>query len=227
MNYSIQALARYYFSYGKTNIEREKIMAKILVIKSSIMGEAGNSNALVDQFTTQWRENKGDGGDTVIVRDFSKNPIPHLSQQRFIAFVTPEDERSEQQKNETVLSDELVAEFLTADVIILGVPMYNFGIPSTLKAYIDHLARVGKTFRYTEKGPVGLAENKQVFVLGARGGIYAGTPNDTQTPYLKSIFGLLGVDDITFVVAEGLNISPEQKEKSMSQAKQQIESLLN
>jgi FMN-dependent NADH-azoreductase len=200
-------------------------MSNVLVIKSSLMGGAGNSNALIDQFVDDWRIESG--SDVISVRDFSINPIPHLTRERFTAFVTPEEERTEQQKDEVVLSDELTTEFLAADVLVLGVPMYNFGIPSTLKAYIDHISRVGKTFHYTAEGSVGLAINKKAFILGARGGFYMGTPNDTQTPYLKSILNLFGVDDVTFVVAEGLNISPEQKAKAMQEAKTQISGVVN
>ncbi len=200
-------------------------MAKVLVIKSSLMGDAGNSNALVDQFIDRWRSDNP--ADEVSTRDFCSDPIPHLTRERFMAFVTPEGDRTEQQKEEVVLSDELIAEFLATDVLVLGVPMYNFGIPSTLKAYIDHISRVGLTFRYTAEGPVGLAENTKVYVLGARGGFYLNTPNDTQTPYLKSILKFFGLDDVTFVMAEGLNISPEQKEKSMQQAGLEISSLLD
>ena len=200
-------------------------MANVLVIKSSLMGEAGNSNALVDLSLDKWRINNTH--DVVSVRDFSTDPIPHLSRERFIAFTTPEDDRTERQKSEVALSDELIAEFMAADVLVLGVPMYNFGIPSTLKAYIDHISRVGKTFHYTAEGPVGLAGEKKVFVLGARGGFYLETPNDTQTPYLKSILKFFGLDDVTFVIAEGLNINPEQKEKSMQEARTQIADLLS
>jgi FMN-dependent NADH-azoreductase len=200
-------------------------MANVLVIKSSLMGEAGNSNALVDQFVNEWRV--ANSTDVVSIRDFSTDPIPHLTGTRFTAFVTPEDKRSEQQKDEVALSDELTTEFLAADVLVLGVPMYNFGIPSTLKAYIDHISRVGKTFHYTAEGPVGLAGNKKTFVLGARGGFYMDLPNDTQTPYLKLILKLFGITDVTFIVAEGLNINQEQKEKSMQNASNEITGLLN
>ncbi len=198
-------------------------MAQVLVIKSSLMGEASNSNELVEQFLEQWRD--AHGSDHITVRDFSKDPIPHLTRREFMAFVTPEDQRSAEQREAVKLSDELTAEFLAAEVLVLGVPMYNFGIPSTLKAWIDRIARVGKTFRYTADGPVGLVGDKKVFVMGARGGFYLDTPNDTQTPYLKSIFRLFGLDDVTFIVAEGLNIDEEHKARAMREAKDRISSL--
>lgn len=109
----------------------------------------------------------------------------------------------------------------------LGVPMYNFGIPSVLKASIDHISHVGMTFRYTAEGPIGLVGNKKVFVLGTRGGFYSDSPNNTQTPYLKTILKFFGMDDVTFVIAEGLNISPEQKEKSMEKAQLEISRLFD
>lgn len=198
-------------------------MANVLVIKSSLMGEGGNSNVLVDQFIDKWQADNSD--DMVTIRDLSSEPVPHLNRERFMAFITPEADRNESQKSEVELSDQLIVEFLAADVLVLGVPMYNFGIPSTLKAYIDHISRVNKTFRYTAKGPVGLSGKKKVLVFGARGGFYLDTPNDSQTPYLKSILSFFGLDDVTFVIAEGLNISPEQKQKSMLQAQQDVSAL--
>jgi FMN-dependent NADH-azoreductase len=117
------------------------------------------------------------------------------------------------QKQAVALSDELIAELEVADTIVLAVPMYNFSIPSTLKAWIDHVARRGRTFRYTEKGPEGLLKNKKVFVLVARGGVYSkGTPYaafDFQEPYLRTVLGFLGMTDVTFVHFEGLAMGPE------------------
>ena len=112
----------------------------------------------------------------------------------------------------------LIDELKTADHIVLGLPMYNFGIPSQLKSWIDHVARAGITFRYTENGPQGLLDDKPVTVLAARGGLYAGTENDTVTPYIKLFFGFIGMTDVNFVYAEGLNMGDETKEKAMSEA---------
>ena len=108
---------------------------------------------------------------------------------------------------------------------MLGLPLYNFGIPSTLKAWIDHIARAGETFRYTEAGPVGLLTGKKVYVLAARGGRYAGTPLDSQTDYIRNFFGFLGMTDVEFVYAEGLAMGEEPKQTALAQAHQQLEKL--
>ena len=115
-----------------------------------------------------------------------------------------------------------VDEIKRADVIVLGVPMYNFDVPSTLKAYFDHIGRAGVTFNYTAQGPVGLLTGKKVYVFAARGGIYAGQPHDTQSAYLRNFLGLLGITDIEFVYAEGLAISAESKQTALAQARQAI-----
>lgn len=119
----------------------------------------------------------------------------------------------------------LVAELRAADVLVLGVPMYNFGIPSTLKAYFDRLARAGVTFKYTETGPVGLLTGKKAYVLAARGGMYQGTPKDSQTAYLKDFLSFIGIDDVTFVYAEGLNMGEAGRDAALVAAHQQIAQL--
>src|SRR5207237_7970112 len=123
------------------------------------------------------------------------------------------------------LSAALIDELHRADVIVLGLPMYNFGLPSALKAYFDHIARAGVTFRYSEKGPVGLLTGKKVYVFAARGGLYAGTPLDTQTAYVRDMLRFLGIDDVEFVYAEGLAIGAERKAAALSQAQRAIERL--
>ena len=122
-------------------------------------------------------------------------------------------------------SDALIDEIKRADVVVLGLPMYNFGIPSTLKAYFDHIARAGVTFRYTEKGPVGLLAGKKVVAFAARGGSYAGTPRDTQTPYIQDFLRLLGITDVQFVYAEGLSINEASKQAALQHARNAIQVL--
>lgn len=107
----------------------------------------------------------------------------------------------------------------------MGVPMYNFGVPSVLKAYFDHIARAGITFRYTANGPVGLLEDRPVYILAARGGLYAGTANDSQTPFIRSFLGFIGLKNLHFVYAEGLNMGDNQKESSLEEAGRAIEAL--
>lgn len=200
-------------------------MRTLLVVKSSILGSEGNSTRLVDEFVSLWQQHHAD--DAIIERDFSKEPIPHLSQKTFAAFAVAAEQRTVTQQAAVELSDTLTEEFLSADTVVLGLPMYNLGVPSCFKAYIDHIGRVGQTFRYTESGPVGLAGQKRLFVLAARGGFYWNTSADTQTPYINTIFGFFGIKDITYVVAEGLNISPEQKVESMEKALTEVRALFD
>src|SRR6185369_3265437 len=160
-------------------------------------------------FVAGWK--KHNPAATVIVRDFAKEPVQHLTAERFQAFITKPEDRDASQRAEAAYSDALIDELKQADVIVLGVPMYNFDVPSTLKAYFDHIARAGVTFKYTAQGPVGQLTGKKMFILAARGGHYLGTPLDTQTTYVRDFFAFLGIRDVEFVYAEGLAISPEQK----------------
>ena len=197
-------------------------MKNVLVIKSSIRAD-GNSSKLVDELVKSWAEAHPE--DSISHRDLLKSPLPHLSESTYMTMPLATDERTTEQLAELALSDELTEEFLAADTLIMGIPMYNFAIPSGFKAYIDHIARLGLTFRYTAEGPVGLAGDKEVIIVLARGGIYWETKNDTQTPYLKAILGFMGLNNIKFVVAEGLNISPEMHDKGMKSASADIENL--
>ncbi|MCP5371083.1 MAG: FMN-dependent NADH-azoreductase [Hyphomicrobiales bacterium] len=181
-------------------------MAHLLVIDSSPAGEASVSRRLTAGFVQTWRA--AHPGGTVTRRDLAAAPLPHLDGDTIAAFFTPADARSAAQRDRVAASDAVIAELRAADTIVLGVPMHNFGVPSTLKAWIDHAARAGETFRYTEAGPVGLLTGKKVFVLAARGGDYgAGAPAAAMNfvdPYLKAVLGFLGLADVTFVAAEGV-----------------------
>ena len=190
----------------------------LLQINTSLFSDAGTSSVLANEFVAGWK--KHNPAATVIVRDFAKEPVPHLTAERFQAFITKPEDRDAGQRAEAAYSDALIDELKRADVIVLGVPMYNFDVPSTLKAYFDHVARAGVTFSYTAQGPVGQLTGKKVYVFASRGGIYAGKPHDTQTAYLKNFLGLLGIMDIEFVYAEGLAISAESKATALAQAKQ-------
>src|SRR5262245_37797203 len=154
-------------------------MKTLLHLKSSLFSNDGQSSRLAARYVSQWlRDNPG---GRVIERDLAKDPVPHLTAERFGAFLAKPEERTPEQQAVAGHSDALIDELRSADAIVLGLPMYNFGIPSTLKAYFDHVARAGVTFRYTEKGPVGLLTGKKVYVLATRGGLYAGTAGDAET----------------------------------------------
>jgi FMN-dependent NADH-azoreductase len=193
-------------------------MTQILQIDSSINGSASVSSSLaaslVENISLQTQINHTH-------RDLNAEPIPHLTGQTFQAFNLPQEQRNEQQQQSVTLSDQLIAELATAELIVLALPMYNFGIPSGLKAWIDHVARAGITFKYTDKGPVGLMGNKKLIVVAARGGVYSGTPADNQSAYIRQIFGFMGIEDIDFIYAEGLG-SPDNREQSIQQAADQI-----
>lgn len=198
-------------------------MKNVLVVKSSVSGDTGNSSKLVNQFIDALEQKTAINVSTV---DLGSEPLPHLSGEETATwFIEPAD-RDEQQIALAQISEQQIEKVMAADIIVLGAPMYNFGIPSTLKSWIDRIARAGITFRYTEQGPVGLLENKKVFVMAARGGIYAGTDNDTQTPYLKTFFNFIGLDDVEFAYAEGLNMGDEAAKKGFQQSSEKIIELI-
>ena len=192
----------------------------LLQLNASIFSKDGQTTRLADQFVAGWR--KQNPGAAVVVRDLSREPVPHLTAERFQAFITPADKRSVEQRAAVAYSDALIDELRRADVIVLAVPMYNFDVPSTLKAYFDHIARAGVTFKYTEKGPVGLLDGKQAYVFAARGGYYAGTAADTHSAYLRNFLRLLGITDVEFVYAEGLAMGDAPKQKGLAEAQQAV-----
>ena len=196
-------------------------MTTLLQVNASIYTSSGQSSRLADQFVAAFRER--DPAAKIVVRNVAAaEPVPHLNAARFGAFITKPDERSTAQHAMVAYSDTLIDELKQADVIVIGLPMYNFGVPSQLKAYFDHIARAGVTFKYTEKGPVGLLTGKKVYVFAARGGLYAGTPLDTQTSYVRDFLRFLGMTDVEFVYAEGLAISPQSRETGLAKAVAEI-----
>jgi len=198
-------------------------MKTLLQINSSIFSSGGQSSQLADQFVVAWHKNHPNA--QVLVRDLAQEPLPHLDAQRVMAFFAKPEARNPEQQAFVAKSDALIDEIKQADVIVIGLPMYNFGIPSTLKAYFDHIARAGVTFRYTEKGPQGLLTGKKVYVFATRGGLYAGTPLDTQTRYVQDFLGFLGITDVEFVYAEGLNMGEARKDAALAAANQQLAKL--
>jgi FMN-dependent NADH-azoreductase len=198
-------------------------MRNILLIHSSIFGAQSQSLALAREFLTRFP------AAYVVERTLTPESIPHLTAETMAAMATPEAQRTERQNKVVALSDTLIAEVEAADTIVLAVPMYNFSIPSTLKAWIDHVARAGRTFRYAAEGPEGLLKGKKVFVVTARGGIYSdGTAAafDFQEPYLRTVLGFLGLNDVTFVHLEGLKISPEAAASGLARARAKIATLI-
>ena len=199
-------------------------MTKVLHINSSIFGNQGESSQLAEQFVAKLTV--GQNNAQVTTRVLAKDTVPHLTAETFQGFMLEESERNDQQKAMTALSDTLIKEVQEADVLVLGVPLYNFTMPSTLKSWFDHIARAGITFRYTENGPVGLLENKKAYILAARGGLYQGTEMDTQTPLLKHFLAFIGITDVEFIYAEGLSMGDGAKEAALQNANQQIDQLV-
>lgn len=199
-------------------------MKTLLQINTSLFSGAGQSSKLADQFVARWIAANPDG--EVIVRDLARDPVPHLTAERFQAFTTKPEARTAEQQAHVAASDALIAEIEQADTIVLGLPMYNFGIPSTLKAYFDHIGRAGVTFRYTEKGPVGLLTGKKVYVFATRGGLYQGTPLDTQTGYVRDFLKFVGLGDMEFVYAEGLAMGEAPKNAALANAGAEIARLV-
>lgn len=196
---------------------------QLLQINTSLFAGQGQSSQLAEQFVAEWRAHHPDS--RVNVRDLASKGVPHLDAARFGAFTTAPEARSPEQQAVIAYSDALIDELKAADVIVLGLPLYNFGVPSQLKAYFDHVARAGVTFRYTAQGPEGLLKGKKVYVFATRGGLYAGTPLDTQTAYVRDFLRFIGIDDVEFVYAEGLNISAELKASALGQAQDSIHRL--
>ena len=194
-------------------------MNTILQINTSLFGEQGQSSRLSTEFAGAL---SAATGATLVVRDLASNPVPHLTAERVAAFGTPASARTLDQQRHVSESDTLIEELRRADVIVLGLPMYNFGVPSTLKAYFDHVARAGVTFRYTAEGPVGLLTGKKVYVFATRGGQYAGTSADLQTAYVRQFLGFVGLRDVEFIYAEGLALGEQQREQALAAAAARI-----
>jgi FMN-dependent NADH-azoreductase len=194
-------------------------MKTLLQINSSVFGDNGQSSQLNQQLVEEWLAKNPDG--KIVKRDLTQEVIPHLDSTRVSAFFTPADKRSAEQQVIVDYSDALINEIQQADALVIGAPMYNFSIPSQLKSYFDHLARAGVTFKYTETGPVGLLDNKPVYIVTTRGGVHKDLPSDSVTGFLKSFLNFIGLNDLHFIYAEGLNMS-QKKEGSLLDAKKVI-----
>ena len=189
----------------------------ILYVASSSRGSASYSNRVATDVLTELRSHNP--GATVTVRDLGREPLPHIDDDFVAATRGPAASQTDEQRVLLARSDTLVDELLAADVVVIAAPMINFTIPSTLKSWVDYVARAGRTFRYSEKGPEGLVTGKQVILVVARGGVYAGNPAlDFQVPYLKSVLGFLGMSDVEVIEVEGTAFGPDAAEKAVTAA---------
>ena len=196
----------------------------ILQINSSARafanGQGSQSTRLANELVETLRA--GDAGATLVLRDLTAAPHPALDEAALGALFTPAEARTPEQHARVALDQVLIDEVQAADVIVIGVPMINFGISSQLKNWIDAIAKAGITFKYTATGPVGLIEGKKVYAVLTRGGVYRDQPHDTQVPYLRQTLGFLGIKDIEFIYAEGLNMGPEAADKGIASAREHI-----
>ncbi|MCY1409504.1 FMN-dependent NADH-azoreductase [compost metagenome] len=195
-------------------------MSRVLIIESSARQQGSVSRQLTRDFIAQWQA--ANPADEIKVRDLAVEPVPHLDADLLGGWMKPADQQSDSEKAALQRSNLLTEELLAADVLVMAAPMYNFGIPSTLKAWLDHVLRAGVTFKYTETGPQGLLRGKRAIVLTARGGVYAGGPLDHQEPYLRQAMAFIGIHDVSFVHAEGLNLGAEFAEKGLAKARAQL-----
>lgn len=196
---------------------------KLLHIDSSILGDASASRQLSQEVVQAWAA--AEPGVQVTYRDLAADAISHLSAASLVAAGTPAELRDAAQKYEAALGENSIEEFLAADAIVIGAPMYNFTVPSQLKAWIDRIAVAGKTFRYTENGPQGLAGGKKVIIVSTAGGLHAGQPSGAaHEDYLKLVLGFLGITDIEVIRAEGLAYGEEPRANAIKGARAEIAS---
>lgn len=195
-------------------------MSRVLVIESSARQQGSVSRQLTSDFIAQWL--LAHPQDDIQIRDLAKEPVPHLDETLLAGWMKPAEQQNDAEKAAAARSNHLTEEVLAADVLVLAAPMYNFAIPSTLKSWLDHVLRAGVTFKYTETGPQGLLTGKRAYVLTARGGIYAGSALDHQEPYLRQALAFIGIHDVQFIHAEGLNMGSEFLEQGLAKARAQL-----
>lgn len=183
-------------------------------------GQGSQSTRLANELVDGLRA--ANPGATHTVRDLTSNPHPVLDEATLGALFTPAEQRTPEQQARVALDEALIAELQAADVVVLGVPMVNFGITSQLKNWFDAVAKARVTFAYTEKGPVGLLTGKKVYAVLARGGVHRDQPSDTQVPYLRTMLGFLGMTDVEFIYAEGLAMGPDAEARALESARTEI-----
>lgn len=196
----------------------------ILQINSSSRPDASHSSRLAASMVERLRHSQLDA--TVVVRDLGRSPLRELDEAALQALFTVAEERTPEQAARVAIDDALIAEVQAADVLVLGVPMYNFGVPAQLKNWIDAIARAKVTFNYGANGPIGLLTGKKVYVALTRGGLFRNTPADTQVPYLKTVLAFMGMTDVQFVYAEGIALGPKAEQDALASAHAQIEEVL-
>lgn len=195
----------------------------LLQINSGLFGEHSQSNHLANDFAAKWLASHP--GSQRVQRDVVADPLPLLDAALVQALGKKPEQRSAEEQAWVDLSDRLIGEIQQADALLLAVPMYNFGVPTQLKAYFDLLARAGVTFKYTETGPVGLLADKPVYIIAARGGLHAGRASDSQTQFLQTFLSFIGLHNQQFIYAEALNMGDAPRQQALQQAAQKMDEL--
>lgn len=195
----------------------------ILRLDSSVFGNQGVSAQLNDHLVEQIRAQHGDV--RVLQRDLAQQALPHVTSEFIGALGKSAGERTPEEAAQVALADQLIDELRQADYLLVGAPMYNFTIPSTLKTWMDYVARAGDTFKYTANGAVGLLTETQVFISASRGGVHRDQYTDNVVPLLTSFFSLLGLSDIHVIYAEGVNMGDDGRNQALTAARQAIESV--
>ena len=201
-------------------------MKNILLVLSSPRGQRSYSHQFANDIVDDLKMRHS--GASVVVRDLVKDPLPHVGEAFVGALFSPPEQHTPEQARAMARSDGLVDELLAADVVVMAVPMHNFGPPSTLKAWIDHIARAGRTFTYTEKGPQGLLKGKKAILVVSRGGVYSDGPAKTldfQESYLRSILGFVGITDVQAVRVEGVGMGEDAMKRAMASAREQADTV--
>lgn len=198
-------------------------MNVLLINSSSDLSDQSTSRKLTHEIVNKLKNTYT--GITVSERDVARDIIPHLDHNTIGAFYSPEEQYSDDMARADIRSREIIGEFKNADIVVIGAPMYNFSIPSTLRSYFDNLLRVGHTFEFTEGGSRGLVGEKKVIVAITRGSEFVSSQENYQEPYLSTLFSFIGVNDISYVVAEGLAL-PDKKDGSIQQAKNMISEII-
>jgi FMN-dependent NADH-azoreductase len=194
-------------------------MRQVLFLTTSAQLGKSKSGQIANRLLDGWRA--ANPGLEVVERDLGAAPVPHLGADLLGGFFAAPEQHSTAQAKAVALSNTLIGELEAADTLVIATPMYNFSIPSTLKAWIDHITRAGRTFRYTESGPVGLLTGKRAFIVVSRGGVYsegAAKALDFQEPYLRAILGFVGITDVTFIYAEAQALGPEAAQRGLDAA---------
>jgi FMN-dependent NADH-azoreductase len=202
----------------------KEFQMNMLQINSSARSQGSHSTTIANELSARLLSTHTSAKLTV--RDLAVTPQPTLDEAALQVLFTPAEQRTSDQAARVAIDDAVIAEIQAADVVVIGAPMYNFGVSAQLKNWMDAIARAQVTFKYTSQGPEGLLNGKKVYVVLTRGGVYRNTPTDSQVPFMTTFFGFLGMTDVEFIYAEGLAMGPEGEQRGIQAAREQIDTVL-